>query len=118
MHTRTRNERQISLRALRAVSTRVPKHFETSWGAREAGWRFAAKISISDYFFTFKLLLGHFRPKRRLVRMEGDTEIAELESDIRTLRKQLKEKVQQLKTLKKHFQKVSVVPILLNNPCD
>lgn len=50
--------------------------------------------------------------------MEGDTEIAELESDIRTLRKQLKEKVQQLKTLKKHFQKVSVVPILLNNPCE
>lgn len=77
--------------------------------AREAGWRFAAKIPISDYFFTFKLLPGHFRPRQRLVRMEGDTEIAELESDIRTLRKQLKEKVQQLKTLKKHFQKVSVV---------
>lgn len=54
-----------------------------------------------------------------MARMVGDTEIAELESDISTLRKQLEEKVQQLKTLKKHFQKVSgTVPILLNNPCE
>ena len=52
---------------------------------------------------------------KRKGRMEGDTEIAELESDIRTLRKQLKEKVHQLKTLKKHFQKVSIKPTLLNN---
>uniref|UniRef100_A0A8D8MF05 Adenylyltransferase and sulfurtransferase MOCS3 homolog n=1 Tax=Culex pipiens TaxID=7175 RepID=A0A8D8MF05_CULPI len=60
-----------------------------------------------------RLAGGHFRPKQRLVRMEGDTEIAELESDIRTLRKQLKEKVQQLKTLKKHFQKNCITK--LNN---
>lgn len=37
--------------------------------------------------------------------MDGEMQIEELESDIRTLRKQLKAKVHQLKTLKKHFQK-------------
>lgn len=37
--------------------------------------------------------------------MEAEIEIEELERDIRTLRKHLKEKVQQLKTLKSHFQK-------------
>ncbi|XP_055638765.1 adenylyltransferase and sulfurtransferase MOCS3 [Toxorhynchites rutilus septentrionalis] len=37
--------------------------------------------------------------------MESETCIAELENDIRALRKQLIQKVQQLKTLKKHFQK-------------
>ncbi|XP_055532260.1 adenylyltransferase and sulfurtransferase MOCS3 [Wyeomyia smithii] len=37
--------------------------------------------------------------------MEAELEIEELERDIRTLRKNLKEKVQQLKTLKSHFQK-------------
>ncbi|KXJ75321.1 hypothetical protein RP20_CCG011983 [Aedes albopictus] len=37
--------------------------------------------------------------------VDGEAQISELEGDIRTLRKQLKAKVQQLKTLKKHFQK-------------
>ncbi|XP_058451578.1 adenylyltransferase and sulfurtransferase MOCS3 [Malaya genurostris] len=37
--------------------------------------------------------------------MGGQMEIEELEHDIQMLRKQLKEKVEQLKTLKKHFQK-------------
>lgn len=45
--------------------------------------------------------------------MEGDAEIALLENDIRTLRQQLREKVQQLKTLKKHFQKNCITK--LNN---
>ena len=36
--------------------------------------------------------------------MNGEGQIEVLENDIRTLRKQLQEKVQQLKTLKKHFQ--------------
>lgn len=40
--------------------------------------------------------------------MNGEGQIEVLENDIRTLRKQLQEKVQQLKTLKKHFQKVSI----------
>lgn len=43
----------------------------------------------------------------------GEPEIEALEDDIRTLRKQLKEKVQQLKTLKKHFQKNCITK--LNN---
>lgn len=43
----------------------------------------------------------------------GEPEIEALEDDIRTLRKLLKEKVQQLKTLKKHFQKNCITK--LNN---
>ncbi|XP_058115891.1 histone deacetylase 11 isoform X1 [Anopheles ziemanni] len=43
----------------------------------------------------------------------GEMEIEVLENDIRTLRKLLREKVQQLKTLKKHFQKNCITK--LNN---
>uniref|UniRef100_A0A8W7PPE1 THIF-type NAD/FAD binding fold domain-containing protein n=1 Tax=Anopheles coluzzii TaxID=1518534 RepID=A0A8W7PPE1_ANOCL len=45
--------------------------------------------------------------------MNGEGQIEVLENDIRTLRKQLQEKVQQLKTLKKHFQKNCITK--LNN---
>uniref|UniRef100_A0A182JW94 Adenylyltransferase and sulfurtransferase MOCS3 homolog n=1 Tax=Anopheles christyi TaxID=43041 RepID=A0A182JW94_9DIPT len=45
--------------------------------------------------------------------INGEGQIEVLENDIRTLRKQLQEKVQQLKTLKKHFQKNCITK--LNN---